>query len=115
MVIGSFDLQRSVSEWFSLIPPDVWKMENGGRIDSCDIVGLDVVTLMITRLSRVFVSLEPSDPPQCKDVDDTVKGAVWLAEFKSVSRVQRSVRTEWNVVTGLPNRLIRTPSAYLPV
>ncbi|GFX81130.1 uncharacterized protein TNCV_1911221 [Trichonephila clavipes] len=35
---------------------------------------------------------------------------LWLTEFESVSRVQRRVRMELNVVTGLPNRLIRTPT-----
>ncbi|PRD30309.1 UNVERIFIED_CONTAM: hypothetical protein NCL1_26796 [Trichonephila clavipes] len=35
---------------------------------------------------------------------------LWLTEFKSVTRVQRRVRTEWTVVTGLPNRLTRTPT-----
>ncbi|PRD17729.1 UNVERIFIED_CONTAM: hypothetical protein NCL1_63452 [Trichonephila clavipes] len=33
---------------------------------------------------------------------------LWLTKFKSVTRVHRRVRTEWNVVTGLPNSLIRT-------
>ncbi|GFT34601.1 uncharacterized protein TNCV_4125491 [Trichonephila clavipes] len=34
---------------------------------------------------------------------------LWLTEFKSVTRVQRRVPTECNVVTGLPNRLMRIP------
>ncbi|GFX04822.1 hypothetical protein TNCV_2248051 [Trichonephila clavipes] len=35
----------------------------------------------------------------CTDVDATVKGAVHtlVTEFKSVTRVQQRVRTEWNV------------------
>ncbi|GFT63642.1 uncharacterized protein TNCV_870791 [Trichonephila clavipes] len=39
-----------------------------------------------------------------------VQCALWLTEFKLVTLVQRRVLTEWNVVTGLPNRLIRTPT-----
>ncbi|GFX10752.1 hypothetical protein TNCV_3928921 [Trichonephila clavipes] len=34
----------------------------------------------------------------------------WLTEFKSVTIVQRRVRAERNIVTGLPNRLLRTPT-----
>ncbi|GFV32147.1 uncharacterized protein TNCV_1674361 [Trichonephila clavipes] len=44
-------------------------------------------------------------PPQQK-----VQCMLWLTEFKSVTRVQRRIRTEWNVVTGLPNRLTRAPT-----
>ncbi|GFU87864.1 uncharacterized protein TNCV_964201 [Trichonephila clavipes] len=39
-----------------------------------------------------------------------VQCILWLKEFKSVTRVQRSFRSEWNIVTGLLNRLIRTPT-----
>ncbi|GFX27472.1 uncharacterized protein TNCV_4995281 [Trichonephila clavipes] len=39
-----------------------------------------------------------------------VQCVLWLTKFKSATRVQQRVRTEWNVVAGLPNRLIRTPS-----
>ncbi|GFT93423.1 hypothetical protein TNCV_337811 [Trichonephila clavipes] len=35
---------------------------------------------------------------------------LWLTEFKSITRVQCRIRTEWNVVTGLPTKLIRTPA-----
>ncbi|GFT40085.1 hypothetical protein TNCV_2171031 [Trichonephila clavipes] len=46
-----------------------------------------------------------------KGVDATeqkVRRILWLMEFNSVTRVQRHVRTKWNVVTGLIDRLIRT-------
>ncbi|GFX38940.1 uncharacterized protein TNCV_747191 [Trichonephila clavipes] len=39
-----------------------------------------------------------------------VQCVLWLTEFKSLTCVQRRFRTEYNVVTGLPNRLIRTPT-----
>ncbi|GFV99204.1 uncharacterized protein TNCV_1511771 [Trichonephila clavipes] len=39
-----------------------------------------------------------------------VQCVLWLKEFKFFMRLQRRVRTEWNVVTGLPNRLVRTPT-----
>ncbi|GFV36894.1 uncharacterized protein TNCV_4766921 [Trichonephila clavipes] len=35
---------------------------------------------------------------------------LWLTENKSVTRLQRRVRAEWNVATILPNRRIRTPT-----
>ncbi|GFT25153.1 uncharacterized protein TNCV_180411 [Trichonephila clavipes] len=51
-----------------------------------------------------LTSLENMWTPEQK-----VQCVLWLTEFKSVTRVQQCVRTEWNVVTGLPNRLTRTP------
>ncbi|GFT99571.1 DUF4817 domain-containing protein [Trichonephila clavipes] len=33
-----------------------------------------------------------------------VQCVLWLTEFNSVTRIQRRFRTEWNVVTSLPNR-----------
>ncbi|GFW42145.1 uncharacterized protein TNCV_1206011 [Trichonephila clavipes] len=39
-----------------------------------------------------------------------VQCALWLSEFKSVTRVQRRVLTGWNDVIGLPNSLTRTPT-----
>ncbi|GFV63228.1 hypothetical protein TNCV_2662301 [Trichonephila clavipes] len=47
-----------------------------------------------------------------KDVNATVKGGVrtFVTEFRPVTHIQRRVRTEWNVVTCLPNRLIGTPT-----
>ncbi|GFX86716.1 uncharacterized protein TNCV_1409131 [Trichonephila clavipes] len=41
------------------------------------------------------------------------KCVLWLPEFKSVARVQQRVRTEWNVLTDLPNRLIRTSTKLI--
>ncbi|GFX18096.1 uncharacterized protein TNCV_1577751 [Trichonephila clavipes] len=52
-----------------------------------------------------LISLVKMWPPQQK-----VQCVLWLTGFKSVKRVQRHVRTEWNVVTGLPNKLIMTPT-----
>ncbi|GFT31829.1 uncharacterized protein TNCV_2035601 [Trichonephila clavipes] len=39
-----------------------------------------------------------------------VQCVLWLTEFKSFTRKLRRVRAEWNVVTGLFNRLTRTPT-----
>ncbi|GFY00170.1 uncharacterized protein TNCV_2835271 [Trichonephila clavipes] len=39
-----------------------------------------------------------------------VQCVLCLTELKPFTGVQWRVRTEWNIVTGLPNRLIRTPS-----
>ncbi|GFV32185.1 uncharacterized protein TNCV_1674731 [Trichonephila clavipes] len=37
---------------------------------------------------------------------------LWLTEFKSITRVHRRVRTEWNAVTDLAYRLIRIVIFY---
>ncbi|GFX64898.1 uncharacterized protein TNCV_450361 [Trichonephila clavipes] len=39
-----------------------------------------------------------------------VQCVLWLTEFKSDTQVQLRVRKERNIVTGLPNRLIITPT-----
>ncbi|GFX86752.1 uncharacterized protein TNCV_1409491 [Trichonephila clavipes] len=65
----------------------------------------DIVTLTSLGKTRT-----PQQKMQC---------VLWLTEFDlnsinqnthCITRVQRRVRTEWNVVSGLPNRLIRTPT-----
>ncbi|GFW35629.1 uncharacterized protein TNCV_4434801 [Trichonephila clavipes] len=40
-----------------------------------------------------------------------VQCVLWLTEFKPVT-LQKRVRTEWNVVTGLPSRIFKTPTNF---
>ncbi|GFU51403.1 hypothetical protein TNCV_4752691 [Trichonephila clavipes] len=63
VVVDCFYLRQLVSEWFPPIPPDVWKVVNGiESILATLAIGEDVVALMITRSSRVYVFLGHPKP-----------------------------------------------------
>ncbi|GFW51895.1 hypothetical protein TNCV_1188261 [Trichonephila clavipes] len=79
-------------------------------LDAMVHTGLYINDLSMHDFSRDMVLAGQQQSAELKLALDQQKlqNVLWLTEFKSATRVQRSIRTEWNVVAELSNRLIRT-------